>query len=96
MTAIFPCICRRLASLIVISLEQTQGVFNAAKRLTEKMRRKGMLTTRKEAGGASAGDGGGAAGDGDGSDYEIREDGVELTDSKVVRKKRGTWATAED
>ena len=66
-----------------------------AKKLTAKMRQKGMVT-RKDlgtaGGGADEGEGGGD------SDYEIREDGVQLTEKGVVRKKTGTWATvtAED
>lgn len=55
------------------------------------MKRKGMLKTRKEAPGGQPG-GGNTEGDGD-SDYEIREDGVELTESEIVRKKTGTWST---
>lgn len=64
-------------------------MFNAAKKLTAKMEKKGMVT-RKDATGGGGGDGGG----GD-SDYEIREDGVELTGQDVVRQKAGTWATVK-
>lgn len=75
---------------------QTQGVFNVAKKLTEKLRKKGMVTRKESAGGAGGGAGGGG-GDGDNgggeSDYEIRDDGVELTEKDVVRRKTGTWAT---
>lgn len=71
-----------------------------AKKLTEKMRKKGLVT-RKDLGSASgvggdeAGGGadGGGGGDGGDSDYEIREDGVQLTGTGMVRKKTGTWAT---
>lgn len=65
-----------------------------AKKLTEKLRKKGMVTKKERGGGAGGvagnGDGGGDGGD---SDYEIREDGVELTEKDVVRRKTGTWAT---
>lgn len=64
-------------------------MFNAAKKLTEKLRKKGMVTKK-----ATAGDGD-AEGGGD-SDYEIREDGVELTEKDVVRRKTGTWATVTE
>lgn len=69
-----------------------------AKKLTEKLRKKGMVTKKESVGGAGGaavgGDGGGDGGDGGGdSDYEIREDGVELTETVVVRRKTGTWAT---
>lgn len=39
-----------------------------------------------------------AAGEDEGgeSDYEIREDGVELTGTDVVRRKTGTWATVQE
>lgn len=74
---------------IIIYFQQTQGVFNVAKKLTAKMEKKGMVTRKDAAGG-----GGGDGGDGD-SDYEIREDGVELTGQDVVRRKAGTWATVE-
>eukprot|EP00752_Nemacystus_decipiens_P012961 g11470.t1 len=69
--------------------KQTQGVFNMAKKLTEKLRKKGMVTKKESASGPGdvGGDGGGD------SDYEIREDGVELTEKDVVRRKTGTWAT---
>lgn len=83
-------------------------MFNVAKKLTEKMRKKGLVT-RKDLGSGSAGgaaggggdEGGGGSADGGGgdSDYEIREDGVQLTEKDMVRKKVGTWATvtaAED
>lgn len=72
-------------------------MFNAAKKLTEKMRKKGMLTQKATAASGGGGtDGGGTeGGDGD-SDYEIREDGVELTGTDVVRRKMGTWATVEE
>lgn len=75
---------------------QTQGVFNAAKRLTEKMRQKGMVTRKNDgttSGGVSIEDGGGDGGE---EDYEIREDGVELTEKDVVRRKTGTWATVQE
>lgn len=68
-----------------------------AKKLTEKLRKKGMVTKKESAGGAGGAAGGGdgdGGGDGGGeSDYEIREDGVELTEKAVVRRKTGTWAT---
>lgn len=73
---------------------QTQGVFNVAKKLTEKLRKKGMVTRKERAGGAGGAGGGGGGDEGGGdSDYEIREDGVELTEKDVVRRKTGTWAT---
>lgn len=68
-----------------------------AKKLTEKMEKKGLVTRKEIASfskdddhGDGDGDGGGGGGD---SDYEIREDGVELTEKDVVRRKTGTWAT---
>ena len=65
-----------------------------AKKLTEKLRKKGMVTKKESVGGAGVAAGGGDGGDGGGdSDYEIREDGVELTETVVVRRKTGTWAT---
>lgn len=51
-----------------------------------------MVTSKQDASGKKAG---GGDGDGD-SDYEIREDGVELTETGVIRRKTGTWATVED
>lgn len=60
-----------------------------ARKLNDKMKRKGLLT-RKEI--DDEGDGGGDAG----SDYEVREDGVELTGGGVIRKTTGTWATVHD
>lgn len=72
---------------------QTQGVFNAAKKLTEKLRKKGMVTRKEQAGAAGAGASAGADEGGGDSDYEIREDGVQLTETDVVRRKTGTWAT---
>lgn len=74
-------------------------MFNAAKRLTGKMKKKGMVTRKVIGGRGGEGGAGGndAGGDGGGSDYEIREDGVELTETDVIRRKTGTWATvAED
>lgn len=67
-------------------------MFNAAKRLTEKMKKKGMVTNNVDPNpGAGQGEDGGEE-----SDYEIREDGVELTGTGVVRRKTGTWATVQD
>lgn len=73
--------------------QQTQGVFNAAKRLTDKMKKKGMVTRKIEAAAEAtvAGEDQGAE-----SDYEIREDGVELTGTDIVRRKTGTWATVHE
>lgn len=76
----------------ILMIVQTQGMFNAAKKLTEKMRKKGMLTRKSTVAGEGTGGDGKYEGDGD-SDYEIREDGVELTGADVVRRKTGTWAT---
>ncbi|CAN0040307.1 unnamed protein product [Ectocarpus sp. 8 AP-2014] len=73
--------------------KQTQGVFNAAKKLTEKLRKKGMVTRKEQAGAAGGGASAGADEGGGDSDYEIREDGVQLTETDVVRRKTGTWAT---
>lgn len=67
-------------------------MFNVAKKLTEKLRKKGMVTKKEQADRAGGGAGAGDDGGGD-SDYEIREDGVELTGTDVVRRKTGTWAT---
>ena len=67
-------------------------MFNVAKTLTEKMERKGLVT-RKNLGSAGGGDGEGGADGGGDSDYEIREDGVQLTEKDMVRTKTGTWAT---
>ncbi|CAM9890452.1 unnamed protein product [Ascophyllum nodosum] len=72
--------------------KQTQGVFNVAKKLTEKMRKKGKVTENPRDA-LAAGGGGDSGGE---SDYEIREDGVELTGNSVLRRKTGTWATVED
>ncbi|CAN0395600.1 unnamed protein product [Pylaiella littoralis] len=78
--------------------KQTEGVFNVAKKLTEKLRKKGMVTKKEKAGGAAGGGaiGGREAEGGGDSDYEIREDGVELTEKDVVRRKTGTWATVTE
>lgn len=56
-----------------------------------------MVTKKATAGGAAAGGDGDGDGEGGGdSDYEIREDGVELTEKDVVRRKTGTWATVTE
>lgn len=57
-----------------------------------------MVTKKEKAGGAAGGGaiGGREAEGGGDSDYEIREDGVELTEKDVVRRKTGTWATVTE
>ena len=87
------CCCRtRHVAIPPFYFWQTQGVFNVAKKLTEKMRKKGKVTENPRDA-LAAGGGGDSGGE---SDYEIREDGVELTGNSVLRRKTGTWATVED